>query len=168
MQTLEIHNKHHHLLFQEETMSSTMQDSAHKAALPAIPEMKLELVPLPVADVDRSKDFYEHKLGFNVDHDVKISDDMRIVQMTPPGSACSVVIGRGMGDLDKVPPGMVKGLHLVVADIQQARTALAARGVEVGEVIDMGGILYVWFSDPDGNSWALQEITVQARRPDHI
>ena len=149
-------------------MSSTMQDSAQDAALPTIPEMKLELVPIPVSDVDRSKDFYENKLGFNVDHDVKISDDMRVCQMTPPGSACSIVIGRGMGDLDKVPPGMVKGLHLVVADIQKSRAALAARGVELSEIVDMGGILYVWLSDPDGNSWALQEITEQARRPDHI
>ncbi len=121
-------------------------------------EMKLELVPVPVADVDRAKAFYVEKIGFHVDHDVGPGNGMRVVQLTPPGSACSIVIGTGLGEISEMQPGTVKGLHLVVADVQQARQALAGRGVEVGEVNDLGGIKYVHFSDPDGNSWLLQEI----------
>jgi catechol 2,3-dioxygenase-like lactoylglutathione lyase family enzyme len=123
----------------------------------SMPDMKLELVPLPVADVERAKTFYAEKLGFNVDHDVQTSETMRVVQLTPPGSACSIVIGTGLGNADQ-PPGSVKGLHLVVANVKQMRETLAARGVAVSEVADMGGILYVFFGDPDGNTWALQEI----------
>ncbi len=122
--------------------------------------MKLELVPIPVSDVDRAKAFYVEKVGFHVDHDVQPGNGMRIVQLTPPGSACSIVIGTGMGEISAMQPGTVKGLHLVVANIHQAREALASRGVEVGAVDDMGGIKYVSFSDPDGNSWLLQEISV--------
>jgi catechol 2,3-dioxygenase-like lactoylglutathione lyase family enzyme len=121
-------------------------------------DMKLELVPLPVSDVDRAKSFYVEKIGFHADHDVQPGNGMRVVQLTPPGSACSIVIGTGMGEISEMRPGSVKGLHLVVADIHAARAALASRGVAVGEVDDMGGIKYVSFSDPDGNSWLLQEI----------
>lgn len=123
-------------------------------------DMKLELVPIPVSDVDRAKAFYVEKVGFHVDHDVQPGNGMRIVQLTPPGSACSIVIGAGMGEISAMQPGTVKALHLVVADIHEAREALASRGVEVGAVDDMGGIKYVPFSDPDGNSWLLQEISV--------
>jgi catechol 2,3-dioxygenase-like lactoylglutathione lyase family enzyme len=120
-------------------------------------DMKLELVPIPVSDVDRAKTFYVEKVGFNLDHDVQPSETMRVVQLTPPGSACSIVIGTGLGA--EMQPGTVKGLHLVVVDINKACEALAARGVEVSKVDEYpGGIKYVYFSDPDGNSWALQEI----------
>ncbi len=119
-------------------------------------EMKLELVPVPVSDVDRAKAFYTQKVGFNLDHDVQPSDTMRVVQLTPPGSACAIVIGTGLGT--EMQPGTVKGLHLVVANISDAREALSERGVAVGEIVDLGGIKYANFSDPDGNSWLLQEI----------
>ena len=118
-------------------------------------EWKLELVPIPVSDVDRAKAFYTEKAGFDEDHDVRPTDGMRVVQLTPPGSACSIVLGTGIVDST---PGSVRGLHLVVPDIEAARTELAGRGVDVGEVQDLGGILYVPFRDPDGNSWVLQEI----------
>lgn len=121
-------------------------------------DMKLELVPVPVTDLDRARTFYAEQVGFHVDHDVQPGNGMRIVQLTPPGSACSIVIGSGMGEISDMQPGSHKGLHLVVADIQQARLELAGRGVKVGEVIDLGGVKYVHFSDPDGNTWALQEI----------
>ncbi|MDQ2906035.1 MAG: VOC family protein [Chloroflexota bacterium] len=121
-------------------------------------DMKLELVPVPVSDVDRAKAFYVEKVGFHADHDVQPGNGMRIVQLTPPGSACSIVIGTGMGEISAMQPGTIKALHLVVADIHKAREALAGRGVEVGQVDDMGGVLYASFSDPDGNSWQLQEI----------
>lgn len=122
-------------------------------------DMKLELVPVPVSDVDRAKAFYVEKVGFNLDHDVQVSDAMRVVQLTPPGSACSIVIGSGMPEISEMQPGTVKALHLVVADINKAREALAGRGVEVGEVDEYpGGIKYVYFSDSDGNSWVLQEM----------
>ncbi|MEO7124259.1 MAG: VOC family protein [Lacisediminihabitans sp.] len=118
--------------------------------------MRLELVPLPVSDVDRSKAFYADVIGFEVDHDVQPGNGMRIVQLTPPGSACSIVIGVGIaGDPTK---GTVHGLHLVVDDIAAARDELVSRGAEVSLVQDMGGVQYAYFSDPDGNSWALQQI----------
>ncbi len=121
--------------------------------------MKLELIPLPVADIDRAKAFYSEQLGFRVDHDVQPSPAMRIVQLTPPGSSCSIVIGTGMGGgVSDMAPGCIKGLHLVVDDAEAARGALLGRDVAVGPVDDMGGIKYVPFSDPDGNSWVLQEI----------
>jgi len=119
-------------------------------------DMKLELVPIPVSDVDRARAFYVEMVGFHLDHDVQPSPGMRFVQLTPPGSACSIVIGTGMGEFSA--PGSIKGLHLVVADINEARAELASRGVEVSKVDDMGGVKYVHFSDPDGNSWALLEI----------
>ena len=121
-------------------------------------DMKLELVPVPVSDVDRAKVFYAEKVGFHVDHDVQPGNGMRIVQLTPPGSACSIVIGTGMGEISAMQPGTVKAVHLVVDDINQAREALVSRGVQVGGVDDMGGVKYAGFSDPDGNSWLLQEI----------
>ncbi|HEY6410926.1 MAG TPA: VOC family protein [Ktedonobacteraceae bacterium] len=121
-------------------------------------DMKLELVPVPVSDVDRAKAFYVEKVGFHADLDVRPGNGMRVVQLTPPGSACSIVIGTGLGEISEMQPGTVKALHLVVADIHKAREALAGRGVEVGEVDDLGGIKYAGFSDPDGNSWLLQEI----------
>ena len=128
-------------------------------------DMRLELVPLPVSDVDRALAFYVEKIGFHLDHDVQPNDQVRVVQLTPPGSACSVLIGKGLGDLDAIAPGTLKGLHLVVDDVAAARELLAGRGVAVSDVVDMGGVLYVYFSDPDGNGWALQEITARARRP---
>lgn len=124
-------------------------------------EMKLELVPLPVSDVERSKAFYADTVGFHLDHDVEPGNGLRIVQMTPPGSACSIVLGTGMG-LD-VKDGTVKNLHLVVDDISAAHDLLAGRGLAISDVNDMGGVKYAYFSDPDGNSWALQEIGVTAR-----
>lgn len=120
-------------------------------------EMKLEVVPVPVTDIDRAKAFYTHKVGFNEDHDVRPSDSVRVVQLTPPGSACSIALGEGL-PLIAMPPGSIRGLHLVVRDIRSARDGLLGRGVDVGEVEDWGGVLYASFSDPDGNTWALQEI----------
>ena len=125
-------------------------------------DWKLELVPLPVADVDRAKAFYMEKVGFHLDHDVR-NGDLRVVQLTPPGSACSIVIGKGIVD---TPPGSVKLLHLVVPDIQAARAELKRRGVEVSEVQDLGGgITMAIFDDPDGNSWAVQHIAPGAGLP---
>jgi catechol 2,3-dioxygenase-like lactoylglutathione lyase family enzyme len=122
--------------------------------------MKLELVPLPVSDVDRAKAFYSEQAGFNVDLDETFGDTFRVVQLTPPGSACSICIGVGIVD---TPPGSVKGLHLVVDDIHATREELLSRGVEVTEVQDMSApgkptVSYAYFSDPDGNSWALQKL----------
>jgi catechol 2,3-dioxygenase-like lactoylglutathione lyase family enzyme len=117
--------------------------------------MRLELVPLPTSDVDRSKTFYVDQLGFVLDHDVQPGNGMRVVQLTPPGSACSIVVGVGIGDPDGPP---VLNLHLVVDDIDQARALLLGNDVDVSAVNDMGGVKYAYFSDPDGNSWALQEL----------
>jgi len=125
----------------------------------------LEVVPVPVADVDRAKSFYSEQLGFVVDHDTRVSDTMRIVQLTPPGSACSIVVGTGMVD---TPPGSVQGLQLVVSDLDTARAELVGRGAEVSEVQHFDGAdrvagrgghwnSFVFFSDPDGNGWAVQE-----------
>ena len=121
-----------------------------------VPEMRLELVPVPVSDVDRAKAFYE-RIGFGNVHDHVVSDGMRVVQFTPPGSSCAIVFGTGMGPITEMVPGSVKGLHLVVKDIGEARSALVERGVEASEVQDIGGVKYVWFNDPDGNMWALQQ-----------
>ena len=120
-------------------------------------DMKLELVPLPVADVDRSKAFYSEIVGFHVDHDVSPGNGIRVVQLTPPGSACSIVIGTGMGG-GRPEDGAVTGIHLGVEDIAAARGELVGRGAEVSPVQNMGGVQYAYFSDPDGNSWALQQI----------
>jgi catechol 2,3-dioxygenase-like lactoylglutathione lyase family enzyme len=122
-------------------------------------EMKLELIPIPVSDIDRAKAFYRDKIGFNVDHDVQPGNGLRVVQLTPPGSACSIVIGTGMGEIDKMTPGSAKAIHLVVADVRKAREVLLSRGVEVGEIDEHPqGIKYAAFSDPDGNSWVFQEM----------
>lgn len=121
-------------------------------------QMKLELVPVPVTDVDRSKAFYAG-LGFAVDVDVTPAEGVRIVQLTPPGSACSVLLSTGLGSLTDMAPGSVRGLHLVVEDVEQARADLVGRGVEVGEVDDVGGgVRYAAFADPDGNTMVLQEM----------
>jgi catechol 2,3-dioxygenase-like lactoylglutathione lyase family enzyme len=122
--------------------------------------MKLELVPLPVSDVDRAKAFYSEQVGFNVDLDETFGDTFRVVQLTSPGSACSICIGVGIVD---TPPGSVKGLHLVVDDIHASREELLSRGVEVTEVQDMSApgkptVSYAYFKDPDNNSWALQKL----------
>jgi len=124
-------------------------------------DMKLELVPIPVSDVDRAKAFYVEQVGFHLDHDVEPGNGMRVVQLTPPGSACSILIGTGIDGLTDRQPGIIKGLHLVVTDIVNVREALAGRGVEVSAIEDMGGMKFVYFSDPDGNSWVLQEMPGQ-------
>ncbi|MGD9560909.1 MAG: VOC family protein [Pyrinomonadaceae bacterium] len=129
-------------------------------------EMKLELVPVPVSDIDEAKRFYVEKVGFQADHDVQPSNGMRVCQLTPTGSSCSILLGSGLGEITDTPPGSVKGLHLVVKDINQIRKSLAGRGVEVGEVMNMGGVLFARFADPDGNSWMLQEVPPVLKRPD--
>jgi catechol 2,3-dioxygenase-like lactoylglutathione lyase family enzyme len=123
-------------------------------------DLKIEVVPIPVSDVDAAKAFYIEKVGFNLDHDMRPSDSMRVVQMTPPGSPCSVVIGEGLplGD-----PGSVKGVQLVVEDVDTVREELAGRGVAVGDVQQLGpegspGSRFCFFEDPDGNGWAVQEL----------
>ena len=122
-------------------------------------DMKLELVPVPVTDVDTAQAFYTEKVGFIVDVDVRPFEGMRVVQLTPPGSACSIVIGTGLNDISDMTPGTQKGLHLVIPDIDTARAELIGRGVAVGEVQDVGGgVKYAWFADPDGNSMVLQEM----------
>ena len=121
-------------------------------------EMKLELVPVPVADVDRAKQFYVEQAGFALDHDHTVSDEIRFVQLTPPGSACSIAIGKG---LTKMTPGSLDGLQLVVADAEAARDALRVGGVETTEVQDFPWGRFVFFADPDGNRWAVQEIVTQ-------
>ncbi|HEV7186269.1 MAG TPA: VOC family protein [Blastococcus sp.] len=120
--------------------------------------MKLELVPVPVTDVDRAKHFYTEQLGFVADVDVQPMDGVRVVQLTPPGSGCSIGMGTGLA-VYEAEPGSVRGLHLVVADIDEARAELLGRGVDIGEVQDVGGgVRYAGFTDPDGNSWTLQEM----------
>jgi catechol 2,3-dioxygenase-like lactoylglutathione lyase family enzyme len=123
-------------------------------------DLKLELIPVPVTDVDRAKEFYSERAGFAVDNDVTVKEGLRFVQLTPPGSACSICIGVGIVE---TPPGSVQGLHLVVPDIHSARADLLTRGVEVSEVQDMSApgkptVSYAYFKDPDGNSWALQQL----------
>jgi catechol 2,3-dioxygenase-like lactoylglutathione lyase family enzyme len=121
-------------------------------------DMKLELVPIPVTDVDRAKSFYADSLGFVLDVDVRPADGVRVVQLTPPGSACSIALGTGLPAYE-APPGSLRGLHLVVADIEAARAELVARGVQVAEVLDVGGgVKYAFFEDPDGNTLTLQEM----------
>jgi predicted enzyme related to lactoylglutathione lyase len=132
-------------------------------SISAVPDMRLELVPVPVSDVDRAKAFYIEKAGFKLEVDTRPTDTMRVVQLTPPGSACTIVFGTGMKGISDMQPGSVKGLHLVVADIRTAREALVKRGLEVGKVEDFGGVKYAEFSDPDGNSWLLQEFPAHLR-----
>ncbi len=123
-------------------------------------DYRLEVVVVPVADVDRAKDFYEARMGFNVDHDTSPAEGVRVVQLTPPGSACSIVIGTGLAPME---PGSVKGLQLVVTDMDAAVADLSGRGVDLGEVQELGppdssGYKFVFLNDPDGNGWAVQEI----------
>lgn len=131
----------------------------------------LEVVIVPVSDVDRAKAFYSDQLGFHVDHDTKVGEGQRIVQLTPPGSGCSIVVGEGV--VPKMPPGSLKGLQLVVPDIEAAHAQLVERGVEVSEVQVLGknprpvphpldNVGFVFFSDPDGNGWAVQQISSRA------
>jgi catechol 2,3-dioxygenase-like lactoylglutathione lyase family enzyme len=118
-------------------------------------DWKLELVAVPVTDVDRAKAFYVDKVGFVLDHDHRVSDEIRFVQLTPPGSACSIALGQG---IVQTPPGSAQGLQLVVPDIEAARAELVERGLDVGEVDRQPWGAFVYFSDPDGNGWAVQEL----------
>ena len=118
-------------------------------------DWKLELVVIPVSDVDRAKAFYTDKAGFNADHDHTVSEEIRFVQLTPPGSACSIAIGTGLVEGE---PGSVKGLQMVVADIEAAHAELVARGVDVSEVNDLAWGRFVFFADPDGKHWAVQQL----------
>ena len=118
-------------------------------------DWKLELVAIPVSDVDRAKAFYTEKAGFNADHDHRVSDDLRFVQLTPPGSACSIAIGTGIVD---TPPGCAQGMQLVVSDIGAAREELLERGVDVSEIQEFDWGSFVFFSDPDGNGWSVQQL----------
>ena len=118
-------------------------------------DYRLELVAVPVSDVDRAKAFYVEQAGFNADHDHKISDELRFVQLTPPGSACSIAIGTGVTDAE---PGSVKGLQLVVDDADAAQADLSGRGVPVSDVQEFPWGRFVFFADPDGNNWAVQQI----------
>ena len=118
-------------------------------------EMKLELVPVPVSNVDAAKDFYVNKVGFNADHDHQVNEHVRFVQLTPQGSACSIVIGNGITEMK---PGSQQGLQMVVKDVRAIRDELVKRGVEVSDIDEMPWGKFAYFSDPDGNSWALQQI----------
>jgi catechol 2,3-dioxygenase-like lactoylglutathione lyase family enzyme len=122
-------------------------------------DWKLELVAIPVTDVDRTKAFYVDQVGFVADHDHTVGDEIRFVQLTPPGSACSIAFGKGVTD---APPGSVQGLQIVVSDIEAAHAHLSERGVDVSDVQDFPWGSFVFFEDPDGNRWAVQQI--QPRR----
>jgi predicted enzyme related to lactoylglutathione lyase len=118
-------------------------------------DWKIELIAIPVTDVDRAKEFYVERAGFNADHDHAVSDEIRFVQLTPPGSACSITIGKGVTD---AAPGSVQGMQMVVSDIEAAHAELEERGVDVSDVQDFPWGRFVFFSDPDGNRWAVQQI----------
>lgn len=121
--------------------------------------MKLELFPVPVSDIDRAKAFYTEKLGFKADVDVAPTEGVRVVQLTPPGSACSIGLWAGLPEAAELQPGSARGMHLVVADVNQAREEFRGRGVDVGEVEDHPeGVKYARFADPDGNTWLFQEM----------
>jgi predicted enzyme related to lactoylglutathione lyase len=120
-----------------------------------IMDWKIELVAIPVSDADRAKTFYVEKAGFNADHDHRVSDEVRFVQLTPPGSACSIAIGTGISQSE---PGSVQGMQMVVSDIQAAREELLERGVEVSKIQEFDWGSFIFFSDPDGNGWAVQQI----------
>jgi predicted enzyme related to lactoylglutathione lyase len=122
-------------------------------------DFKLELIAVPVSDVDRAKAFYTDQAGFNADHDHRVSDELRFVQLTPPGSGCSIVIGDGIAT---TPPGSVQGLQLVVSDIEAAKAELNGRGLDVGEIQIFPWGRFVFFQDPDGNGWAVQEVQQRA------
>ena len=118
-------------------------------------DWKIELIAVPVSDVERAKAFYVDQVGFNLDHDHTVNDDLRFIQLTPPGSACSITIGKG---ITKAQPGSVEGLQMVVADVEAARRQLVEHGVEASDVQDYPWGRFVFFADPDGNRWALQQI----------
>jgi catechol 2,3-dioxygenase-like lactoylglutathione lyase family enzyme len=118
-------------------------------------QMKLEVVHVPVTDVDRAKAFYTEQIGFNADHDHQVNEELRFVQLTPPGSACSIAIGTGLTEMQ---PGSIEGLMMVVPDVQAARNELRRRGTEVSEIDVQPWGSFVYFSDPDGNSWVLQQL----------
>jgi predicted enzyme related to lactoylglutathione lyase len=118
-------------------------------------DWKIELIAIPVTDVDRAKAFYVEQAGFNADHDIAVSDEIRFVQLTPPGSACSITLGKGITDAE---PGSVEGVQIVVSDIEAAHAELAGRGVDVGDVQDFPWGRFVFFADPDGNRWAVQQL----------
>ncbi|MCD2103531.1 glyoxalase superfamily protein [Rhodococcus erythropolis] len=119
-------------------------------------DIKLELVAIPVTDIDRSKDFYV-RLGFNADHDHTVSEDLRFVQLTPPGSACSICIGKGITDAE---PGSVVGMQVVVKDIEEAEREFKSRGIDISPIDDQAWGRFIYFADPDGNKWAVQEIVI--------
>jgi predicted enzyme related to lactoylglutathione lyase len=121
-------------------------------------DYKLELVAIPVSDADRAKAFYVDQAGFDADHDHRVNDELRFIQLTPPGSGCSITIGNGITEAE---PGSVKGMQLVVEDIETAHAELSGRGVDVSDVQDLPWGRFVFFSDPDGNAWAVQEIQPQ-------
>jgi predicted enzyme related to lactoylglutathione lyase len=121
-------------------------------------DYKLELVAIPVSDADRAKAFYVDQAGFNADHDHRVNDELRFIQLTPPGSGCSITIGDGITEAES---GSVKGMQLVVEDIETAHAELSGRGVDVSDVQDLPWGRFVFFSDPDGNAWAVQEIQPQ-------
>ncbi|MFE9841820.1 VOC family protein [Streptomyces goshikiensis] len=123
-------------------------------------DIKLELVAVPVTDVDRAKAFYE-RVGFHADHDVTVSEEIRFVQLTPPGSACSIALGKG---LTRMVPGSLDNMQVVVQDIEVAHADLRARGIEVTEIVDMPWGSFVYFSDPDGNGWAVQQTKPRTAR----
>jgi len=118
-------------------------------------DSKLELVAIPVTDVDRAKAFYVDQCGFNADHDVVVNPELRFVQLTPPGSACSICLGVG---LTEAAPGSVRGMQMVVADADEAKAFYNERGLDVGDVVDLPWGRFVYFADPDGNQWAVQQI----------
>lgn len=124
-------------------------------------DFELQLVTIPVSDVDRAKEFYADRAGFNLDHDHKVSEEIRFVQLTPPGSACSIAIGSGLTE-KPATPGSVQGMQLVVADIKTAHAELSERGVEVSAIHEFPWGDFVFFSDPDGNGWAVQAIPDRA------
>lgn len=125
--------------------------------MPNAVEMRLELIHVPVSDVDKARDFYVQQCGWELITDHVQNGEMRIVQINPPGSGCSILMGRNIPEISDMPVGVQRGLHLVVADMDRARAALSANGVKLGEVQDLGGCLYCRFEDPDGNSWLLQQ-----------
>jgi catechol 2,3-dioxygenase-like lactoylglutathione lyase family enzyme len=120
-------------------------------------DMKLELIPVPVTDVDRAKAFYVDTLGFNADHDHRVSETMRFVQLTPPGSACSICLGEG---ITESTPGSVQGLQMVVADIEEAQAELTGRGAPISDIDNQPWGRFLYFADPDGNGWAIQQIVI--------
>ena len=121
-------------------------------------DWRIELIAIPVSDVDRAKDFYTNQAGFVLDHDHEVSDEIRFVQLTPPGSACSIAIGRGVSE---AAPGSVKGVQMVVEEVTKARAELLGRGIDASEIHEFPWGRFVFFSDPDGNSWSVQEVPTQ-------